>query len=101
MGNDMKKTLLALAAATVLATPAFATVIDFEKTGTRYDYNDLHDAIDGFGFNYTMDKIDVSADGPYAANGPAHSGDFAALNNYGGYGEITRADGGTFTFSSL
>lgn len=101
MGNNMKKNLLALIAATVLATPAFATVIDFEKTGTRYDYNDLSYEIDGFLFNETMDNIDASADGPYAAYGPAHSGDFAALNNYGGYGEITRADGGTFTFNSL
>jgi hypothetical protein len=101
MGNKMKKNLLALVAAAVLATPAFATVIDFEKTGTPYDYNDLNYAIDGFRFNVTMDNIDISQDSPYAEHGPAHSGDFAALNNYGGYGEITRADRGTFTFNSL
>ena len=97
----MKKNLLALIAATVLAAPAFATVIDFEKTGTRYDVNDLRYDVDGFRFNETMDNIDVSQDGPWAGNGPAHSGYFAALNNHGGYGEITRADSGTFTFSSL
>jgi len=97
----MKTKLLALIAAAVLATPAFATVIDFESTGARYDYNKLNYAIDGFLFNETMDSFDVSPDGPYAAYGPAHSGYFAALNNFGGYGEITRADGGTFTFDSL
>lgn len=97
----MKKTLSALAVSAVLAAPAFATVIDFEKTGTPYDHSDLRYDIDGFRFNETMDDVDVNPDGPYAANGPAHSGDFAALNNYGGYGEITRADGGTFTFNSL
>jgi len=97
----MKKNLLALIAATVLSTPAFATIIDFENTGTRYDVNALDYAIDGFRFNQTMYNIDVSADGPWSTNGPAHGGDFAALNNFGGYGEITRDDGGTFTFTSL
>lgn len=97
----MKKTLLALAASTILATPAFATVIDFESTGTRGAYNNLDYAIDGFRFNHTMDNIDVSANGIWSFAGPAHSGSFAALNNYAGVGEITRADGGTFTFNSL
>lgn len=97
----MKKTLLVLIASVALSTPAFATVIDFESTGTRYDYNDLDYAIDGFRFNATMDNIDLGDDAPWPEHGPAHSGRFASLNNYGGVGEIQRADGGTFTFNSL
>jgi len=97
----MKKTLLALIASAAFAAPAFATVIDFESTGTRGAYNDLGYAIDGFRFNQTMDNIDVSATANWTFAGPAHSGSFVALNNYGGYGEIARVDGGTFTFNSL
>ncbi len=97
----MKKTLLALAASAAFSAPAFATVIDFESTGSRADYNDLDYAIDGFLFNATMDNIDVGANGPWEVNGPAHGGSYAALNNYGGYGEITRADGAAFTFHGL
>ncbi len=97
----MKKTLLALAALAAFSAPAFATVIDFESTGTPGDYNNLDYAIDGFRFNETMDNIDLSPYGGYGENGPARSGEFAALNNFSGYGEITRADGGTFSFDGL
>lgn len=85
----------------IAADPASAVVIDFESTGTPNTYNSLNYAIDGFIFNFTMDNIDVSAGGPWGALGPAYSGSYAGLNNYGGAGEITRADGGTFTFNSL
>jgi len=98
----MKKTLLALIASAVVAAPACAgIVIDFESTGTPFEYNDLNYAIDGYRFSEPLDNIDVSADSNWEFAGPAHSGDFVALNNYEGYGEITRVDGGTFTFNSL
>lgn len=88
---------LALAAAASLG--AHATVIDFESTGTPGSYNALNYAIGGFVFNPTLDNIDVGAIWSSAA--PAHSGSFAALNNYGGNGEITAVGGGTFSFQSL
>lgn len=91
--------LIALVASLV-AAPAFATVIDFEASGTPGEYNSLDYEIDGFVFNPTLDNIDLTV-GWWANTGPAHSGAFAALNNYGGFGEITRANGGTFSFQSL
>lgn len=84
-----------------VAVPASAVVIDFESTGTHGSYNSLNYAIDGFRFNATLDNIDLSANGGWSGTGPAHSGHFAALNNYGGFGAITKDDGGTFSFQSL
>jgi hypothetical protein len=97
----MKNSLVVIGLmAALIAAPASATVIDFESTGTPGDYNGLEYTIDGFRFNWTLDNIDISASG-WAGTGPAHSGAFAALNNYGGAGEIAREDGGTFSFQSL
>jgi hypothetical protein len=96
----MKQLLLALAASAACCTPAFATVIDFESTGTRHNYNNLDYLIDGFRFNDTMDNVDIN-DSPWAGAGPAHSGSFVGLNDYGGVGQITRDDGATFTFNGL
>lgn len=91
-----------VAAATVfVSVGAQATLIDFESTGTLGNYNALNYAIDGFVFNQTMDNIDIGSGAPWAGTGPAHSGRFAGLNNYGGVGEITKADGGTFSFENL
>lgn len=89
-----------VAAAALFGASAHATVIDFESTGTQYTYNDLSYAIDGFIFNQTMDNIDLNTSW-WAGTGPAHSGMFTGLNNYGGYGQITRQDGGTFSFNGL
>ena len=85
----------------VLCAPAMATVIDFESTGTPGSYNTLDYAVDGFRFNFTMDNIDISSESGWRGSGPAHSGSFAALNNHGGYGEMTLDGGGTFSFQSL
>jgi len=81
---------------------AHATVIDFESTGTYHFINALDYDIDGFIFNTTMTSVDISSSGPWARNGPAYSGDFAALNDDGGGdGEMTMLSGGTFDFNSL
>lgn len=90
-----------LVAATLLSTSAFATVVNFDASGTKGVYNGLDYAIDGYQFNATMDNIDISASSPWASSGAAKSGAFAGLNNWGGVGEITRVDGATFTFNSL
>src|SRR5689334_7746892 len=102
-GILMKKTLAAICLlAGAAAAPAFAgTIIDFEASGTPGNVNSLDYAIDGYMFNFTMDNIDISPSSPWAGQGPAHSGSFAALNNYWGVGEIFRQDGGTFTFDNL
>lgn len=97
----MKQALFALIASAVFcSTPAFATVINFESTGTAGDVNNLDYPIDGFVFNHTMDNVDLSKAG-WSGQGPAHSGSFAALNNYSGAGEIRKGDGSTFSFSDL
>jgi len=97
----MKRVLYAFAAsALIFSSSAFATVIDFESTGTPNAYNNLDYPIDGFRFNFTMDNIDLSANW-WAGTGPAHSGIFAGLNNYGGIGSITRDDHATFAFNGL
>ncbi|HEY0268010.1 MAG TPA: PEP-CTERM sorting domain-containing protein [Methyloradius sp.] len=81
---------------------AHATVIDFESTGTPNSINNLDYDIDGFIFNTTMTNVDISSSSPWARNGAAYSGDFAALNDqYGGHGEMTLLSGGTFDFNNL
>lgn len=95
------KNLIAATALTMASISAQATLIDFESTGTRGNVNALDYAIDGFVFNNTLDNIDISASSSWQGTGPAYSGSFAALNNYGGTGEITKAGGGTFSFESL
>jgi hypothetical protein len=96
----MNKLLLALAVTAASCTPALATTIDFESTGTPHSVNALDYTIDGFRFNETMDNVDIN-DSPWMGTGPAHSGSFVALNDFGGAGTITRDDGATFTFNSL
>lgn len=101
MKSKSFKNFIAVAATVLASVGAQAAVIDFESTGSPRNYNALDYAVDGFVFNQTMDNVDISAGAPWAGNGPAHSGSFAALNNYGGIGEITKAGGGTFSFESL
>lgn len=91
-----------VAAAVACAAQATPTVIDFEASGTPGAYNALNYPIQGFIFNATMDNIDVGAGSPYTWLGPAHSGNFAGMNNGGGEGAVSFwVQGGTFTFYSL
>lgn len=100
--KNFKRALLALSVALPLASAgAGAAVIDFEGQGTPHQYNDLDKPIDGFVFNYTMDNFDL-ADSPWSGdNGGAHSGQFAAVNNYQGNGELSLANGYQFDFSEM
>ena len=95
------KQFMAASAIALASINVQAALIDFESTGTPGNYNALDYAIDGFVFNQTLDNIDLSAAGSWQQHGPAYSGSFAGLNNYGGVGEITKAGGGTFSFQSL
>jgi hypothetical protein len=95
----MKNSLFGLCLlAGVIAAPAGATVIGFESP-----YQSALDQIDypiaGFTFNPTLHHIDLAY--AWADAGPAHSGNFGALNNMSGAGEIKLATGGTFSFQSL
>ncbi len=95
------KKLIAATFMALASISAQATLIDFESTGTPGNVNELDYSIDGFLFNFTMNNVDISAGTPWQGNGPAYSGRFAALNDYGGTGEITKIGGGAFSFESL
>lgn len=95
------KSFFTAALVAAVSFSAQATQIDFESTGSPNTYNALNYAIDGFVFNHTMDNIDIGAGAPWSGFGPAHSGRYAALNNYSGAGEITLQGGGTFSFQNL
>jgi len=95
------KLILTLAVTAATSIGAHAAVIDFESTGIAGTFNDLSYPVNGFLFNSTMDNIDVSGSSPFSFIGPAHSGSFAGLNNYGGSGVLTAVDGVSFSFQSL
>ncbi|MCC6779117.1 MAG: hypothetical protein IT537_21245 [Hyphomicrobiales bacterium] len=52
----------------------------------------------GYQFSDNMDVIDLSPGSPWPYG--AHSGNYSALNDYGGTGVITKVGGGTFAFDS-
>jgi len=89
--------------AAILFTSVFsnanASVIDFEGAGKRGDFSYLSQPIAGFHFNPTVVAVDVSATG-WWGSGPAHSGQFAAIDNYGSTVKLVRDGGGLFTFHS-
>lgn len=95
------KSFFTAALVAAVSFSAQATQIDFESTGSPNTYNALNYAIDGFVFNQTLDNIDIGAGAPWSGTGPAHSGRYAALNNYSGAGEITLQGGGTFSFQNM
>lgn len=98
------KTFKSVAASVIIALAsldAYALTIDFEATGTPGNVNNLDYPISGFVFNSTMDNIDISPTSGWSGTGPAHSGRFVALNNYGGVGEVKLSGGGTFSFENL
>lgn len=89
--------LLILALVAPLAA-ANATVITYDDIGMPGQYTGQF-ADQGYQFNDTMNVIDISAGSLWAANGPAVSGNYAALNNYYGEGSFSKVGGGTFSFS--
>lgn len=104
----MKRILTPFAAilfALVLATSAQAIVLTFDDIGVPNsaipgDNSGL--AYKGFQFSSTTDVIDISSTSIFSDQGPtAISGDYAAINNYGGPITITQLDNGTFNFNDL
>ena len=85
-----------------LASAAQALTLDFEDLPTNGFFIDAPTGTyQGFEWNKTLDAIDITEPGTGWGNtGPAHSGQNAILNNYGGNGEMSLASG-TFTLDSL
>ena len=87
---------------------ANATVINFDNLMPPGNYgpgpNNGFGFVDsGFQFSWNMNALDVSTTyGGYNNGvGSGHSGNFAALNDYGGNMSMTRVDGGTFSVQDL
>ncbi|TNC72996.1 VPLPA-CTERM sorting domain-containing protein [Rubellimicrobium roseum] len=98
----MKKLLAAAAVCLTCASGANAAVLTFEDVpggSVQNTFDDMPTYL-GFSFNSTLDWIDLVAT-PNWWNYGAKSGDFAILNNIGGQGVITAADGSDFTFGGL
>lgn len=96
----MKPNLLALLLALCCGT-ANAVFIDFDsliEPGTFGPKTGHGFSDSGYVFSNNMDVIDISPTGTWWSIGVStnHSGKFAALNNYGGTMEMTKAGGGMF-----
>jgi hypothetical protein len=102
----MKQKFLSILALLALPLASHATILTFDDvTGgsTQNTYGALG-TYQGFNFSCTscgsnrLDWIDTVGS---SWNFGAVSGDFTLLNNYGGVGVITAADGSDFTFDGL
>lgn len=116
--RKIRATLLsaALSIATVLpitVSEATATVLTFDDIGVPgTTYPSPQAGPIGFSTQgYAFSANEVVYDVHDIANGPAHSGNYAAFNDYSGYGAfvganafdttITRVGGGAFTFTDV
>ena len=87
-------------------TAASATVINFDSLVAPGSYGPTSGSgftDSGFVFSSNMDAIDVSLTGSWWSSGvgSGHSGQFAALNNYGGSMVMTQLGGGIFSVQDL
>lgn len=93
-----------MVACALSAAPAHSVVIGFDDLGLPHGtFPNAPVGFDtnGFHFSNNADIQDISATSVYAGTGPAVSGDFAALNDYGGKLSVTRIGGGTFNLASF
>jgi hypothetical protein len=83
---------------------ASATTIDFEHGdagGVPGGVNETHPiTTQGFTFGDSMDIIDITT-GVNSGYGPAHSGNFALINDYGPTMAMTSASQGLFTLQNF
>jgi hypothetical protein len=87
------------------ASNASATMIDFEHADAKgifgeVNYKDRPIVTQGFSISNNMDIIDVT-NGFWSGSGPAHSGSFAILNDYGGNTTLTAADNAAFSLQDF
>lgn len=99
------KIFSALFLAACAVSSASATKIDFEHADAkgitgRVNYADRPIVTQGFSFSTNMDVIDVT-NGYWSDAGPAHSGSFAILNDFGGDTSLTAADHATFSLQNF
>ena len=95
----------ALLATLVLAGSASAGVIDFEHAdaygipgGPNYDNTPIN--TQGFSFSANTIVLDVTT-GVYSGDGPAHSGSFVGVNDFGGAVVMTATNGGLFSLQNF
>lgn len=95
----MKKLILSSVLA-LSALSANATVLTFDDIpgGSNQNSWNAVNTYKGFSFTTNLHWIDTVGSG---WNFGAVSGDFTALNNYGGAGTVVAADGGDFTFDGM
>ena len=102
LGGIMKKFLLLIFGLFVLFLPGItgATILTFDDIpgGSIQNYVGDMPTYKGFNFSSTLDWIDLERS---YWNYGAHSGDFGIINNTGGVGIITEANGADFTFDGL
>ncbi len=88
-----------------LATPAAAVVINFDEIGvanTVYPfYTQAGFVSQGYQFSGNTDVVDISASAPWSFSGPAYSGNYIALNDYGGAIVLTKSGGGIFDLANF
>lgn len=105
MNNFFAKMFATLLLGACAAGHAAATTIDFEHADAKgivgsVNYSDRPIATQGFSFSVNMDVIDVT-DGTYSGTGPAHSGSFATLNDYGGDAVLTADANAVFSLDDF
>lgn len=100
-------TLVALFGAALLPGMANAAIIHFDELGVPGwvypNYTNTGFESQGFAFSTNMDVIDVSPSGGVwnTGVGGGHSGNYAALNDYGGDMLMTLVGGGSFSVENL
>jgi hypothetical protein len=100
--NFAKVNFLAAALFLIAANSASATVLTYDDIGVPNsvfpDYTHAGFVEQGYQFSGNMDVVDISATSPYSSEGPAVSGNYAALDDYSGSDVITKVGGGSFAF---
>lgn len=97
----MKKPIsLLLLASSMLIGSANAATLTFDDVPGGSVQNSVGNmpTYQGYNFSSTLDWLDLSGS---SWNYGAHSGEFGILNNNGGVGTITKADGSDFLFGGL
>lgn len=99
--------IVSMISVALLSAWANATVIHFDELGVPGyvfpDYSGTGFVSQGFSFSGNMDVIDVSPSGGWWSDGvgSGHSGNYAALNDFGGSMVMTQVGGGTFSVEAL
>ena len=103
---EQLKKILGITAVTLIATSANAATITFDDIGIQNSVFPSSAQVrqgfdtEGFHFSNNMDVVDLVGS-PWTYYGPAYSGEFAALNDFGGTMVMTKTDRTDFLFSNV